>query len=252
MDLSSERLRDRLRRPFRYHESVGSTNDLAKAWFLEGAPEGAVVIANEQLRGRGRHGRTWHTPPNVALAVSMILSPHASAVNRITMLGALAVYDLAAASGCAQVGIKWPNDVQVDGKKVAGILPESVWQGSDLRAVILGIGVNVRNDFANADFGYSVISLEDALDQRLDRADLLQTLLERLDFWYARLSDEDTFQAWKGRLNMLGKRVKGYRHSGIAQDVTRDGNLIVVGDDGIQRTLKAGDIALRAEAGADA
>lgn len=252
MDLSSERLRDRLRRPFRYHESVGSTNDLAKAWFLEGAPEGAVIIANEQLRGRGRHGRIWRTPPNVALAVSMILCPPACAVNRLTMLGALAVYDLAAAVGCEQVGIKWPNDVQVNGKKVAGILPESVWQGNDLRAAILGIGVNVRTDLAHADFGHKTISLEDALGRRLDRAELLQTLLERLDFWYARVSDEDTFQVWKGRLNMIGKRVTGYRHSGIAQDVTRDGNLIVVGDDGVKRTLKSGDIALRGEPGADA
>ncbi len=252
MDLSAERLRERLRRPLRYHESVGSTNDLAKAWFLEGAPEGAVIIANEQLRGRGRHGRTWHTPPNVALALSIILCPPASAANRLTMLGALAVYDLAIAAGCAQVGIKWPNDVQVNGKKVAGILPEAVWQGSDLRATILGIGVNVRTDFANTNLGDHAISLEDALDRRLDRAELLQTLLERLDYWYARLSDESTFQAWKGRLNMIGKRVTGNRRSGIARDVTRDGNLIVVGDDGNQMTFEAGDISLRAEPGADA
>ena len=251
MELNSERLRERLQRPFCYHESAGSTNDLAKAWFLEGAPTGAVIIANEQLRGRGRQGRIWHTPPNVALAISIILCPPASAVDRLTMIGALAVYDLAAGIGCERVGIKWPNDVQINGKKVAGILPEALWHANDLRAAILGIGVNVRVDFTDSEYVNSAISLEDALGRNLDRVELLHTLLKRLDFWTARVADEKTFQVWKGRLNMLGKRVTGYQHTGIAQGVTPHGDLIVVGDDGAQRMLTAGDMALRPETGAD-
>jgi BirA family biotin operon repressor/biotin-[acetyl-CoA-carboxylase] ligase len=250
MELSSAGLQERLQRPLRYYESVGSTNDLAKAWLLEGAPEGGVVIANEQLRGRGRNGRVWHTPPDVALAVSMILCPPRQFVNRLTMIGALAVYDLAVAAGCKQVGIKWPNDVQVDGKKVAGILPEAVWQGQLLRAVILGIGVNVRVEFADADLRDRAISLEVALGRRLDRAELLRTLLTRLDIWYAQIAAEETFQIWKDRLNMFGKRINGFRYAGRALDVTADGSLIIVGDDGRRRTVRAGDIAVCDEPGA--
>ena len=139
---------------------------------------------------------------------------------------------------------------RVNGKKVAGILPEALWHGNDLRAAILGIGVNVRVDFTDSEYVDSAISLEDALGRNLDRVELLHTLLERLDFWTARVSDENTFQVWKGRLNMLGKRVTGYQHTGIAQGVTPNGDLIVVGDDGAQRMLTAGDIALRPETGA--
>lgn len=202
MALSCAILEDRLQRPFRYFESVGSTNDLAKAWLQDGGQEGAVIIADEQTLGRGRMGRVWHTPPGVALALSIILRPPTRAVSRLNMLGALAVYDLAEAVGCDRVGIKWPNDVQVNGKKVAGILPEAVWQGATVSGVILGIGINVRFQFDHTEYRESAISLESAIGQRLDRADLLQTLLRRLDFWYARIAEERFFRVWKDRLNM--------------------------------------------------
>ena len=249
MELSCAILEDRLRRPFRYCESVGSTNDLAKTWFVEGAPEGAVVIANEQMHGRGRNGRIWRTPPDVALALSVILCPPTHAVSRMYMLGALAVYDLAETVGCEEIGIKWPNDVQVNGKKVAGILPEAVWQEDRVSAVILGIGVNVRVDFDQTEFRDSAISLESAVDRRLDRADLLQTLLQSLDYWYARVSEELAFRVWKERLNMLGKRVSGYGAAGIALDVTPEGNLLVAADDGDVRMLTAGELRVCDELG---
>ena len=170
MTLSDDRLRKRLRHPFKYFDSVDSSNDIAKAWLLDGAPEMAAVIADEQVRGRGRRGRIWHTPANQALALSVILRPQAEALAGVNMLGALSVYDLASATGCEGVGIKWPNDVQVEGKKVSGVLSEAVWRGKRLQGVVLGIGVNVRNDFKGTALEGTAISLEAASGMRLDRA----------------------------------------------------------------------------------
>ena len=119
--LSQGLLERRLTRPFKYFDRVESSNDEALAWLAAGAPEGAAVIANEQTRGRGRKGRDWHTPPNVALALSLILKPDSALLPRLNMVAALSVYDLARETGCQVVGIKWPNDVQVNGLKVSGV-----------------------------------------------------------------------------------------------------------------------------------
>ena len=88
MTLSAAILEQKLRQPFRYFQRVASTNDLAKAWLMEGAPAGAVVVADEQVSGRGRNGRVWRTPPNAALAISVILLPPAAHIARVNMIGA--------------------------------------------------------------------------------------------------------------------------------------------------------------------
>ncbi len=241
MSLSEESLRRVLAREFRFFRRVDSSNDLAKTWLMEGAGAGAVVIADEQLKGRGRQNRHWRSPPGKALALSVILKPkpaHAAAVN---MLGALSVYDLASRLGCPDVGIKWPNDVQIAGRKVSGLLAENVWQGERLLGVVLGIGVNVRIDFAGTELANRAISLEDLTRRRLDRAELLRDLLERVDFWHARSPDE-IFRAWKRRMNMLGSAVKLDGFSGIALDVTPAGALLVKSDSSEIRPVVAGDV----------
>jgi BirA family transcriptional regulator, biotin operon repressor / biotin---[acetyl-CoA-carboxylase] ligase len=125
--LTEATLQARLQRPCRYFDAVDSTNDIAMQWLQAGAQTGSVVIADEQRQGRGRKGRTWYTPPGAALAVSVIVKPSLERINRISMIGALAVYDLCAAFGIKNLGIKWPNDVQINGLKVSGILPEAAW-----------------------------------------------------------------------------------------------------------------------------
>src|SRR5690606_4117303 len=131
----------------RFYERADSTNDLALAWLREGAPIGAVVIADEQLKGRGRKGRVWHTPPGVALAVSVVLRPPVDALHQVGMVGALAIADVCQQHVPDDVAIKWPNDVQVGGRKVSGILPETAWEADRLLGVVLGMGLNVRVDF---------------------------------------------------------------------------------------------------------
>jgi BirA family biotin operon repressor/biotin-[acetyl-CoA-carboxylase] ligase len=134
-------------RQIRYLPSIASTNDEATRWLTDGAPSGSVVIADEQTAGRGRHGRTWHTPPGVAIALSVILHPSQQHMAGVNMAGTLAVFRTLSTLNMDNVRIKWANDVLVDGKKISGVLPEAVWDGDQLQGTVLGIGVNVRNTF---------------------------------------------------------------------------------------------------------
>lgn len=242
MTLSNAIVTSRLDRPFKYYESTGSTNDIAKAWLETGAPDGAAVVANAQSRGRGRKSRAWQTPPDVALAVSVILRPQSHLVPQVNFLGALAVCDVAAEAGCSMIGIKWPNDVQAHGKKIAGILPEVVWKGSEALGVVLGIGLNVRIDFSRTELADYAISLESVVNRRLDRADLLESLLRHIDRWYSHIDEEILFRSWKRRLNMLGKRLEVEGAVGTATDVLPEGSLLLRDDLGALRTVEAGDV----------
>lgn len=243
MDLTPERLRERLgARPFEYHQQIGSTNDRAMAWLAEGAADGAVVLADEQAQGRGRMQRAWFAPPGTALMLSCILRPPPDALGFVGMMGALAVCEAVEPLG-VRAGIKWPNDVQIDGRKLCGVLPESAWQGAKLLGVVLGIGVNARVDFRETPLAATAVSL-DPLAGAVDRIELLAILLERLDFWSARLDSEALFTGWRDRLAMLGRRVAVNGVEGIAESVDRQGALLVRDDGGALHRLIAGDLAL--------
>ncbi len=242
MTLSQELLEQRLTRPFKYFERVGSSNDEALAWLAAGAPEGAAVIANEQTRGRGRKGRHWHTPPDVALALSLILKPDSALLPRLNMVAALSVHDLARECGCEVVGIKWPNDVQVNGLKVSGVLPEAIWEAGELRGAVLGIGLNVRADFSGAALREKAISLEYVVKRRLDRVDLIVALLRRIDHWYCRIAAPSLLSTWKSRLNSLGKRVTVDGVTGVALNVTAEGALLIRDDNGHVHKANTADL----------
>jgi len=242
MTLSEGILQQKLAQPFRYFPRVTSTNDLAKTWLMQGAPDGAVVIADEQASGRGRSGRLWRTPPNAALALSVLLRPPAALLARINMIGALGVYELAEQVGCDNVGIKWPNDIQVQDKKISGVLVEAVWMQDNLDGVVLGIGVNVRVDFSQTDLREKAASLEDLAGQPLDRAELIRVLLERVEYWYQRIDSDEVYDAWRGRLNMLGLPVVAEGVSGRALDVTAEGALLIENGHGGLHKISAGDV----------
>jgi BirA family biotin operon repressor/biotin-[acetyl-CoA-carboxylase] ligase len=248
-------------RPARYFESVGSTNDVGLAWLLEGAAAGSVVIANEQVKGRGRSGRSWYTPPDTALILSYILHPKAEHLPRVTMMGPVSICELIenltpqpplqsgegeSKPAAQHVGIKWPNDVQVNGLKVSGVLPEAVWQGERLVGVVLGMGINIRVNFADTELDGKAISLETALGRRLNRLDLLARWLDRLDNWSAHL--DEVYEPWQRRLKTLGERVSlmnsGKTVNGMAEAVDRDGALLVRDSYGALHRVVAGDIAL--------
>lgn len=243
MALSQKLLEQRLTRPFKYFEQVDSTNDVAKAWLASGAPEGAVVIANEQTRGRGRRGRAWQTPADTGLALSVILKPSGAQLPRLNMVAALSVYDLARECGCDDVGIKWPNDVQARGLKLSGALPEAFWLGSQLRGAILGIGVNIRVNFDDAELRHSAISLEDVVKRRLDRCELIASLLRRIDHWYCLIDSPALVANWKDRLATLNQAVAVGGVEGVALDVSADGALLIRDKKGHIHQIRTDDLS---------
>lgn len=230
--------------PFRYYDQIASTNDEAVAWLKDGAPEGAIVIADEQLRGRGRLGRIWHTPKGVALAVSIVLKPLPQQASHLSLLGAVAVAELCESLEIAQVGIKWPNDVQIGGKKVCGILPEAVWQEDKLLGVVLGIGVNVHVSFDET-LAQTAINLADATPQVLSRAGLIGRLLEKVLYWRSFLGDSLLLQAWQARLTTLGQQVRVGDVVGLAREVDVQGALWIETPQGKRERVIAGDIEIQ-------
>lgn len=242
MTLSQTLLEKVLTGPVRYLAQVDSTNDAAKAWLEDGAPEGAVVIAGAQTRGRGRHGRSWHTPPEAALALSLILKPPEACLPQLNMAAALSVYDLAQKCGCENVGIKWPNDILVDGKKVSGVLVETVWQGDEFAGAIVGIGVNVRIDFSGGSLRVTAINLEDVVKRRLDRVWLTATLLSRFDYWYSLVETPAVFREWRERLDTLNQTVAVDKVEGVAFDASPEGALLIRDARGRVHQIDAGDL----------
>lgn len=234
-------------RPFRFYPKVGSTNDQAREWLAQGAPVGACVIADQQTQGRGRMGRTWETPPNSAIALSVILNPSADSLPQVMMLGALAVAETLTVLGAADVGIKWPNDVMLNGLKVCGVLAEAEWHEQALRGVILGIGLNVRVNFSGSPLAYTATSIETELGHEVDRVDVLAALLERIDTWSEQLGSPALFEAWRARLVTLGDRVSVtygiHTYEGQAVNVLADGALVIEDASGTRHTIYAGDVS---------
>jgi BirA family transcriptional regulator, biotin operon repressor / biotin---[acetyl-CoA-carboxylase] ligase len=193
----------------RYFDQVGSTNDIAAQWAAQGAPDLALVVADEQIHGRGRAGRPWYTPGGAALAFSIVIYPtieEMGSVSRMTALGALAVWDALQNDYHLPAKIKWPNDIILNGKKVAGVLVEAQWVGDQPGPLILGIGINVAPVSMEAvqanepALHIPVTCLENALGRSMDRVELLHGILADFIRWRSRLISIDFLQAWQDNL----------------------------------------------------
>jgi BirA family biotin operon repressor/biotin-[acetyl-CoA-carboxylase] ligase len=236
----------------RFFQQVGSTNDAALAWAGEAAPDLALVVADEQTAGRGRAGRQWHTPPGKALAFSLVMRPtaeEASWAPRLPGLGCLAVTD-ALAELELEAAIKWPNDVLLGGKKVTGVLAESVWIGESLSATILGVGINVlEGSTPGPGTLFPATTIESAIGRPTDRLRLLRACIAALLRWRSQLASDRFWRAWQDRLAYVGQTVTltgGGRHDmeGVLVGLERDGSLLLRAEDATVR-VEAGDIHLR-------
>ena len=242
----------------RFFQQTGSTNDLALAWATTGAEEFSLVIADEQTSGRGRQGRKWITPPGTALAFSVILRLLGNEKDKITLfsgLGALALVQVLSERGLS-AQIKWPNDVLISGRKVAGILVESVWMGDQVESVILGLGVNVLSESippaSEVLFPATSVHSEGL---KIDRLELLHFVLEKLIFLRHTLGGEEFIQSWEKALAYIGEPVhvwtepdpvhdKSISITGILQGLESNGALRLDTTAGLQ-ILQFGEIHLR-------
>lgn len=190
-------LHGRLGRPVRWFDAIGSTNDAAWGWARGGAPEGSLVVADHQTRGRGRWDRAWIDQPGSSLMFSLILRPppDGEAVSLLTTAAGLACAEAVEAVSGLPTGVKWPNDITVDGKKLAGLLVESATRGERVEIAVVGCGVNMHLPAdMPAEIAGNATSLSAALDRRddgrpVDRAGLLAAILAGFEQVYGSLTD---------------------------------------------------------------
>ncbi|MEO8085148.1 MAG: biotin--[acetyl-CoA-carboxylase] ligase [Ardenticatenales bacterium] len=269
----------------RWHERVGSTMDAAAAWAAAGAPDGAVVVADEQTAGRGRHGRAWLAPPGSALMLSIVLRP-VTAPGRVhqavmaVALGAVEAVERIVRDGlveagvrsadAAVVGLKWPNDLvvvqhvgddeQTADAKLAGLLAETVWGADGRPVVIVGLGLNVHQPAGDLPGGATSLRLlRPAGAAPIDRTALATTLLAAADRHYADLlAGIDLVPRWAARVTTIGRTVTVREAvtgdvvvDGVAERVADDGALVVRAAGGGAVTVRAGDVTLRAVVGGD-
>ncbi|MEX2161541.1 MAG: biotin--[acetyl-CoA-carboxylase] ligase [Anaerolineales bacterium] len=241
---------------YAFFPSIGSTNDEVAEWARQGVQGLALAAADEQTRGRGRAGRRWLTPPGSALAFSILLDLaagfDASRLGCASGLGALAVCEALETLYKLSPQIKWPNDVLLDGMKACGVLPEAHWTGSRLRALILGIGINIAPDDMPPQeaLSFPATCVEEALGSRIKPGDLLRGVLERIFVWKDRLATVEFLEAWQGRLAYLGENV----HLDVGKDriieaqlegLAADGSLRLRLSTGELRAFQMGEIQIR-------
>ena len=236
-----------------YFADTDSTNDRAHALAKDGAAEGTVVIAESQQAGKGRLGRRWTSPAGVNLYASIILRPpiaprHAP---QLTFLSAAAVARAIAEITGLTPTVKWPNDVLLDGFKVAGLLNELDAETERIRYLILGVGVNVNmqaEQFPD-DLRYPASSLAIASGAQVSRLLFTRTLLEQVDRLYnqyQREGFEPIMQAWQEYFVLTGQQVEvdcqGRLLRGRVVGLDEDGALLLQLSDGCQERVLAGDV----------
>ncbi len=222
------------------------------------APEGFLLLAEQQTAGRGRLGRQFVSPKGDGLYLSLVLRPNLSmdALSLLTPLAAVAVCEAIHKVCRLTPAIKWVNDIFLQGKKICGILTETCGLSQDgcPDFCIVGIGLNLRFDAAaHPELAEIAGALSDALDVLPSRAQLAAAILNAFEPWYDALTAGDTaklLQAYRSRLICLGKEITvqtgSHCYSATCTDLTADGNLVVLDEQGIQHILQAGEISIRA------
>lgn len=221
--------------------------DMAKRMAREGMGEGTVIIAGEQTAGRGRLGRKWLSPPGSSISLSIILRPTLAQLPQLNMAACLAtVQSIEKVTGLKPV-IKWPNDVLLNGKKVSGILMENIFEGSELKAAILGIGINAKLDASLFDeISAIATSLSAESGREVSPWEILPQLLKEFEQIYQELQGGgNIYERWLALVETLGKlvRVKSGDEveEGYAESINPNGSLILRRLDGSLITVVTGE-----------
>jgi len=260
-DLDGEALKEKLKgkrigRAVYFYPEVDSTNSVAFSLGHSQAEEGAVVIADSQLQGRGRLRRPWQSPPGSNLYTSILLKPsiEPSVAPQLTLLAGVAVADLLSAYCPGAVRLKWPNDVQIQGKKVCGILAEMRTSGHGIDYIVVGIGINVnirKTEFDNA-FRDLATSLREETGQVTSRLDLAVSLYEHFESCYTLYLAEGFAplkERWLKYARIVGEQIqvifRDEVQSGEVAGLDDSGALLLRGDDGQVRRVIAGDASIK-------
>lgn len=238
-----------------YLEQTESTNNDAKRLAQTGAKEGTVVVAEMQTSGRGRIARGWVSPYAKGIWFSLILRPKFSPMEapKCTLMAAVALTKAFKALGLNNVGIKWPNDILVKGKKLVGILTEMQGSMEQIDYIVIGMGINVS--VQETDMPKEMVGISTSLNREgveADRRQIFATVLRYLEEQYDRVTlegFESTLQEWREHNLVLGQEVQIRSaddiYTGIAEDIDIDGNLIILLPDGSRNRVLAGDVSIR-------
>jgi BirA family biotin operon repressor/biotin-[acetyl-CoA-carboxylase] ligase len=244
-DLNPERLQSLLTgewgRSLTVLGSTESTMDDASMAARSGAANGHVVLADQQTRGRGAHGRVWESPPGTDLYFSVVTRPKVepSSMALVTLATGLAVREVAASWVPARrVQVKWPNDVWIERRKCAGILVESRMLGSEVDAVIIGVGLNVNRSRWPEELRGIATSLRIERDERvpLDRGEVFAAALQYIERWVSRLIRDGApplVDALRPHLALVGEKVRWEDGSGTFEGIDARGAARVRTDAGV-------------------
>jgi BirA family transcriptional regulator, biotin operon repressor / biotin---[acetyl-CoA-carboxylase] ligase len=242
-----------LGRTLHYHEELASTNERAFRLAHEGAEHGEVVVTERQTAGKGRRGRAWVSPGGLNLYFSAILRPAElppQQAPELTLVAAVALTEVLREAG-AEAFIKWPNDVQIDGRKVAGILTELSAEPERVHFVVLGVGVNLnaQPEHFPEELRATATSLALARGQRVPRALFTANLWTRLEEWldlHLETGFDAVRQRWRELSSTLGQdvlvRTDRREFRGLAEDIDASGALLVRAEDGSTERVLAGDV----------
>jgi len=233
-----------------FDSTVGSTMDVARGAAEQGAPEGTVALADEQTAGRGRLGRSWVAPPAVNLLPTLLLRPPEAALRQVAMIAPLAISDAIVECTGLRTDLKWPNDVQAHGKKLAGVLIETATH-EGARFALVGAGINVNFDpRPHEEIRDIATSVAVELGHEVEREPILAAYLAHFERMYRTVeAGGSAREAWRARLVTLGHEITatwpGGIVEGLAEDVDEDGGLVVRTRSGAHVTVEAGDVTLR-------
>lgn len=241
-----------MRVDLQWHASVTSTMDLAAQAAEAGAAEGLAIGADEQTAGRGRRGRSWSSPAGAGLYLSFVLRPALDPaggvrlLSLITLAAGVAVHDAITRATGLRTELKWPNDVGVGRRKVAGLLAEGIAIGTADQAVVLGVGVNVLRASYPREIEDRATSLETELGRPIDRTTLLDDLLAAVPARYGQLRDGDAdgiLRAWRAAApRASGATVEwGEGRKGVTAGIDESGALLVKTSTGVERIV-AGEL----------
>lgn len=234
-------------------DQVETTQEEARSLAEEGAPSGTLVIAEEQTTGRGRRGNPWFSPARKGIWMSMILRPNCplSFAPQLTLLAAVAVCRAVRRLTGVEAGIKWPNDLLVSGRKICGILIESVGEDGMIKYCIVGIGIDVNMDASDipAELTDIVTSLKMESGKEINRATLIASVMNELEDLFE-LYVEEGFtpigQLWQELSVTIGKRIKVItpqgEKSGVAIALENSGALKMMDDHGEMHTIYSGEV----------
>ncbi|MFZ5967925.1 MAG: biotin--[acetyl-CoA-carboxylase] ligase [Bacillota bacterium] len=241
-----------------YHfESIDSTNNKAKLLASEGAAEGTVVIAEEQTLGRGRLGRHWVSPKSTGIWMSIILRPNIEPTDaaKITLLTAAAVALAMKKTLECQPGIKWPNDIILEKRKICGILTEMSSELNSVNYLVVGIGINANMDAETfpEDIRKVATSISSCLGKEISRRELVKSIFEEFEILYLEYtrtrSMKEIVEICKAYSVTLDNRVRiisrNQEIQAYAEDLTEDGELVIRKDNGERETIISGEVSVR-------